>query len=325
MRTPEAKWRTGFIAFFKCAVAAALLWWLVRTGRFDLRVLTSMRPSWALAGALLFQCGMLFCIAVRWHFLTRALKLDLSFQQTLRISLIGYYAAILTPASLGLDGARLLMARRFRPQQSRQIIASVLLDRLLGLWSLLILSALCGFAAMNLGLMAQDKIAQRAVVVMAIICGILSLIIGLVLRSPQLMARLPGSAFLLKKIPSLHQPPPPAIFGWPLFLAFATHGCNLLATFCALRIFEPGASLPAISFVTPFVILSSLVPLTPLGLGVTDATSALLFSAIGIAHGAVATMLMRTLFVLLSLICGLAWMWPLKTMDAREMETAPQP
>jgi len=307
--TPAANWRSAFIFLFKCAVAAALLWWLARSGRFDWRVFSGLKPSWALAGVLLFQCGMLFCIAARWHFLTRALKLDFSFRQTLRISLIGFYAAIWTPASLGLDGARLLLSRPLRAGQNREILTSVLWDRVLGLWSLLVICAFSGFACLCFRVLSDNETAQRAVTIASIACGVLALFIGVFIGSPPLQKRISKSAFFEKR-GFLQATPPRAIFGWPLLLAFATHGCNLLATFCALRIFEPNAAPISVFLVTPFVILSSLVPLTPLGLGVTDATAALLFAAIGIAHGAAAAMLLRALFVLISLACGLAWLWP---------------
>src|SRR5699024_9012802 len=133
--------------------------------------------------------------------------------------------------------------------------------------------------------------------------------IGVLIGSPLVLKRLATIPFFQKRS-FLQTAPPRAIFRAPLFFAFATHLCNILATFCALRVFEPAAPLLSIVLVTPFVILSSLVPLTPLGLGVTDATAAILFAGIGVAHGVAATMILRATFVLMSLACGLAWLWP---------------
>lgn len=323
--TPAARLGKALILGAKCAIAAALLWWLLKTGRFDWRVFADLKLTWALAGVLCFQGAMLFCIALRWHFLARTFHLDLSFRQTLRISLIGYYAAILTPASLGLDGARLLLARQLRPKQGREIVASVLWDRVLGLWSLLIISAVGGAVLMILKTLAPYEIAQRAVSIAAIACGVLALLIGALVGNPQCSAALAGIPFLQKRFGAV-QPPPRAIFGLPLFLAFATHLCNLLATFCALRIFAPNVPLLLVLLVTPFLILSSLVPLTPLGLGVTDATASLLFATIGVGiGGAAATMLLRAFFVLLSLVCGLAWLWPIDISDPEPKFPSPSP
>ena len=307
--TPNAKWRSAVVLVLKCVIAALLLWWLARSGRFDWRVFSGLKPSAALAGVLLFQCAMLGCIAARWHFLARAVNLDFSFRQTLRISLIGFYAAIWTPASLGLDGARLLLSRQLSPQKGREILASVLWDRVLGLWSLLVVCALSGIVLSFSSVLAGSITAQRAVSVAAVACGVLALVMGILIGSPQLLKRVSQIRFFEKRA-WLQASPPRAIFLWPLLLAFATHGCNILATFCALRVFELNAPLVSIFLVTPFVILSSLVPLTPLGLGVTDATAALLFAAIGIAHGVAATMIARAFFVVISLACGLAWLWP---------------
>ena len=306
---PVNKRRSAFFLILKCIIAAALLWWLSRSGRFDLRVFSSLRWGWDSAGVLGFQVAMLACMAARWHFLTRALNLNFSFRQTLRISLIGFYAAILTPASLGLDGARLLLSRQLRAGQNREILASVLWDRVLGLWSLLVICALCGAVIAFFPVLSSGETVRRAVLMASLACGVLALALAVIFGSPKLPARIGQMAFLKNKA-WLQQAPPRAIFGWPLLLGFATHGCNLLATFFALRIFESGAPLFSTLPVAPFVILSSLVPLTPLGLGVTDSTAALLFAAIGVAHGAAATMILRATFVLISLIGGLAWLWP---------------
>ena len=317
-KTQKTKWRSALVLILKCAVAVALLWWLARSGRFDWRSVSGLKPSAALAGVLLFQCAMLGCIAARWHFLARELNLDFSFRRTLRISLIGFYAASWTPASLGLDGARLLLSRRLSPQQGREILASVLWDRVLGLWSLLVVCALSGIALSLSSVLAGSQTAQRAVSIAALACGVLAVVIGVLIGSPQLLKRVSQIPFFEKRA-WLQASFPRAIFGWPLLFAFATHGCNILAMFCALRVFEPNAPLVSIFLVTPFVVLSSLVPLTPLGLGVTDATAALLFAAIGVAHGVAATMIARAFFVVISLVCGLAWLWPVSSASEIEV------
>ncbi len=321
-------WRGAALTILKCVLAAALLLWLIRSGRLDGRAFANLKPSWALAGVLGWQAAMLFCIAARWHFLTRALRLDFPFSQTLRISCIGFYAAILTPASLGLDGVRLLMSRRLRPAQSREIVASVLWDRVLGVWSLLVLSALGGaFLIFSQSLTAHENVA-RSVFLVALGCGALALVIGIFLlvfiAQPKLWASLSSIPFL-KKRGVLQQSPPREIFGWPLFFAFATHACNILATFGGLSLLERSTPFVSTVSISPFVILSSLVPLTPLGLGVTDAAAALLFSAVGAMHGAAATMILRTSFVLLSLVCGLMWLWPVKISDLEPEFPSPSP
>jgi uncharacterized membrane protein YbhN (UPF0104 family) len=61
----------------------------------------------------------------------------------------------------------------------------------------------------------------------------------------------------------------------------------------------------------PLVILTGVLPLTPLGLGVTDAVALMVFSTIHISSGANAVMLSRITFVAISALCGLAWFVPL--------------
>jgi hypothetical protein len=95
-----------------------------------------------------------------------------------------------------------------------------------------------------------------------------------------------------------------------VLLAFATHGCNALTLCCALRALDARESLSLINIllVAPPIIVSSMVPLTPLGLGISDATASTLLHWAGSSSGAEATMLGRLTFVALSLFCGLAWL-----------------
>jgi uncharacterized membrane protein YbhN (UPF0104 family) len=59
-------------------------------------------------------------------------------------------------------------------------------------------------------------------------------------------------------------------------------------------------------FAAPLVILSSLIPLTPLGIGVTDGAAAELFARAAMPGGAAVTMLLRAVFVVICLGCGVA-------------------
>jgi uncharacterized membrane protein YbhN (UPF0104 family) len=293
--------RTIGVFLLKSALAALLLFWLVRSGRLDFAAFSALKPSAALAGMILFQIAMRICLAARWHRLANGLRLPLSWKQSGRISLIGFFAAIWTPASLGLDGARLLAARRLYPARGGAALASVLWDRVLGVWALLALCAVSSFVLWQFPLApALRQFAWLA----GGACGGAAAAGAAFRLHPAFLRVLPAR---WREVLASHFR---VALARPLALSFATHGCNMLATWCALRALGFNAPIGSTLAAMPLIIFSSLVPLTPLGLGVTDAAAATLLHAVGVAGGAEATMLARSSFVLLSALCGLAWLWP---------------
>jgi uncharacterized membrane protein YbhN (UPF0104 family) len=76
-------------------------------------------------------------------------------------------------------------------------------------------------------------------------------------------------------------------------------------------------SLAAVIAITCMLNLVWMVPITPLGLGVTDTAAEFLFALIGISVGAEQQMLIRLFGVLLSLAGGLAFFWRARPGTAR--------
>jgi len=297
----NSKTRAALTLLFKSALAIVLLFWLVRSGRLDFAAFADLKPSLALAGTFFFEAAMLACLMARWHFMANALGLKLKKEGSARISLIGFFAAIWTPASLGLDGARLLSLRRLRPNQNGAAVASVLWDRILGVWTLLTLCAASGLVLWRYPMSP----ALRHLVL--ILCGasLLAVALGVFVRFSPALLRLSPAGW--REALENHRSAPIAK---PLIIFFATPVCNAMATWCALRALGFDAPIGSTLVAMPLIILSSLAPLTPLGLGVTDAAAATLLNAVGVAGGAEATMLARSSFVLICAACGLAWFWP---------------
>lgn len=298
----------------KFLIAGILVWWLWKSGRLDFSRLARVHLGFAFFGMMGFQAATLGCIAARWYHLTRAFGLKISARQSFRISCIGNFAAVWTPAGLGLDGARLVLARSIAPQQLGAVTASTLWDRALGVWALACLSTpACALLLFDSSLELNPAL-KRALWLILIACGVLALApLLLRTRAPKIFARrwpmlqqFSGASF--KNDASFK-----SAFKSALVFAFLTHGCNFLSLWCALRALEIAAPLVRVLLVAPLLVLSSLLPFTPLGLGVTDAAASTLLHAVGVGGGSEATMLGRATFILISAACGLAWLWPVST------------
>lgn len=95
--------------------------------------------------------AILFCLAgvlltfVRWYLLVRAQGLPFTLSNAVRLGLIGYFLSTFLPGSIGGDVIKAAFIAR---EQSRRTVAvaTVLIDRAIGLWGLVWLVALLGSA-----------------------------------------------------------------------------------------------------------------------------------------------------------------------------------
>jgi uncharacterized protein (TIRG00374 family) len=101
-----------------------------------------IQVQWYLLAAIL--CGMnIFATLVRWYVLVRAQDLPFSFGSAMGIGMVGYFFNTFLPGSVGGD---LVKAAAIAREQSRRTVAvaTVLVDRIVGLWALVALIAVIG-------------------------------------------------------------------------------------------------------------------------------------------------------------------------------------
>jgi uncharacterized membrane protein YbhN (UPF0104 family) len=80
---------------------------------------------------------------VRWYILVRAQDLPFTMANALRLGMIGYYLSVFLPGAIGGDVIKAAFIAR--EQRRRTVaVATVLIDRAVGLWGLFWLVALCG-------------------------------------------------------------------------------------------------------------------------------------------------------------------------------------
>lgn len=85
-----------------------------------------------------------------------------------------------------------------------------------------------------------------------------------------------------------------------LLLSILGHVCVIFAAYFSFMTFGSLIGPLIVSCVMPFVILSRVVPVTPLGLGVSDTVGSEIFSLFNTAQGAEVVMLLRAVVIFLS-------------------------
>jgi uncharacterized protein (TIRG00374 family) len=86
----------------------------------------------------------LLCQFSRWFLLVRAVDLPFTYRNALRLGLVGYFYSMFLPGSIGGDLVKAYYIAKDNPRKRALAVATVVTDRLFGLFGLLLLAALVG-------------------------------------------------------------------------------------------------------------------------------------------------------------------------------------
>lgn len=130
-------------AWLKWPFGVGILVWLYLQNRDNLGDVLTRDKHWGLLGAALGLCLVsTLCTFVRWYLLVRAQKFDFRVTDAIRLGFVGLLFNYVGPGAAGGDLFKaFILAKR---QQSRRTVAvaTVLLDRILGLLALFAVGAL---------------------------------------------------------------------------------------------------------------------------------------------------------------------------------------
>ena len=308
MKPPSSSRRGGYIKcivswLWKCALAAALLVWLFRSGRMSVEVFSRVRLGWPMLAASACYGLALILPLVRWRVLVRTQGLPLSLGRCLQIGFIGYLASIVLPTWIGEDGARLVCGSRHCQGRMDGLVSTVVMDRALGLIGLLVLALIFG----SMLLLTTTRLAIVGVLIAAALllialCG--STVALSNRRFESLLLRI-GVAKRLASVLRVMQ-----VYGHhrravaeAFVLSVLAHLAGVSAAYFTFAAIDFYPSIVCVYAITPLVNVSNMLPLSPLGLGVGDSVAAVTYPLVGIAGGAEVTMTLRAVHVVLVLTC----------------------
>jgi glycosyltransferase 2 family protein len=98
--------------------------------------------DWNLLGlALLFFLGAQVLTIGRWYWLVRALNLPFRWNDAVRLGFLGYLLTFVSLGAVGGDLLKALFIAREQPGRRVEAFATVIVDRILGLYALMLLAA----------------------------------------------------------------------------------------------------------------------------------------------------------------------------------------
>lgn len=284
------------ITLLKILLAAGILTYLVvclesQSGFTKLRYGT--KDWWLLLGAAgLVTIGFSLSF-VRWYLLVRALKLDFHLRDALRLGSLGYLLNFISPGSVGGDLFKAVFLAREQPGQKTAAVASIIIDRAVGLYAMLLVASL-GIYLVESGL--SQNVALRTIASMIRFAALLGTVSVVLLMFPgttgkriqRLFSRLPwvGETFArLIQAASAYRHHRLILFS-AIAIAIVTH-CLIVSAFWAI---EQGLPVHAATFrenlvLVPTSLLAGVIPATPSGLGTMEAAVELLYRATGADPG----------------------------------------
>lgn len=295
---PKPRWPGILIRTALVLTAFGLLAWAIWSNRDQIREVLDERPNPALfVAALGVYLVALLATFVRWYWLVRALGLPFRLRDAMRLGFIGNVFNLVIPGSVGGD---VIKAAFLAKEQERrtQAIASMVIDRLLGLLGLFILASLAGLAVW-FDPTTRGEIRDLILLAWALVSGG---ILGMaVLLTPSLYRPLlklfqgrGRGELLLRELVTLvgaYRKRPGVIVGGAL-LSAASH-----ALFVYAMVLVDGALYPLTApsigrhfVIVPLVFLTMAVPLPFGALGFSEKASEALFDLVGFPGGAVLMM-----------------------------------
>jgi hypothetical protein len=140
------------IGLLKYGISLAILGYLFHAAAQDqsFSELASKPKQWGfLAAAFVVTVAATLLSMIRWHLLVRALDLPFALRDALRLSFLGYLFNFFSFGVVGGDVLKAVFIAREQPLRRTEAMATVFVDRVVGLYALFLMASI-GLLAMTL-------------------------------------------------------------------------------------------------------------------------------------------------------------------------------
>ncbi len=195
----------------KIALAIGVIYWMVESGKLNFHVVGhAFADQWPTA---LFLVATLYLqiaiISWRWNILNSALGFGISYREAFSLSMIGLLFTVIIPGSVGGDVIKAYYVGTRVPKRRAHAFTTILMDRYLGLLSLLTLGA--AGVVWNYRIILTNKLMTTLAtfVVLAFAGGVVGLFVAVVFSKQvtallrRLVGRVPLAAHAVKSCEAL--------------------------------------------------------------------------------------------------------------------------
>ena len=276
----------------KIVLACAILGYLiVQAQRHEgFARVVSQPKQWSVltigVGCLLVSVGLSF---VRWYLLVRALGLSFRLVDALRLGSLGFALNFVALGNVGGDLFKAIFIARDQPGQRTEAVATVVVDRVLGLFTMLVLASLAvviisldSDASTSVALLCQATLALTAIGFAGI--GLALYLPGITSdRLANLLNRIPlagPTAVRLLSAVHVYRTKQPVLLS-AFLLSVVVDGLFIISFFLVANGLPMNApTLAEHFFVLPLSVIAGAIPVTPSGLGTIEAAVETLYQAV---------------------------------------------
>jgi glycosyltransferase 2 family protein len=299
----------------RVALASTLLGLVLWLNREEVRVVLGRRPDYGLfaLGFCLYAGGVLLAYG-RWFTLVRALGLPFRPLDALRLGLVGTLFTLVIPGGVGGDIVKAAYLCRQQERKTRAV-ASVVVDRIVGLMGLFLLAAATGAWGWGSLVPKVRRVVVFAWCALGVSSGLLALAFAINPRGP-LARRLSHRKRISRLIAELHAAGVSyrrrfGVVALGVVLGAVTHTGNVLAFFAVNHALFPASTVPSLADhfrIVPVILLATAIPLPFGALGATEQVSASLLRLGAYRGGALAMMGFRCLQYAYAIPAALVYM-----------------
>jgi len=269
--------KTWLLPLLKAGLAIGIVYWLVSSGKVDFQRFTSFKNpmTWLGGGALFFLT--LLCNTLRWSLLLNSQGVELKLFKGIQLSLVGLFFNFVIPGGVGGDVVKASYLFKEHPGRNWDIGLITVFDRIVGVLTLLTITVSLG--SVFYSELGSSQLQMFFSGIVAVFFGVVA--VGLVLLAVPMerlhdffnfLGRFQEKVLLLIRLVKT-----PRAWLAPLLVSFIGQGAliSMFPFFCWST--GQDVSLFDCFLVTPAGLVSSVLPLTPAGLGVGQVVFSFLF------------------------------------------------
>lgn len=281
------KLKTSLAHFIKISIAGCLIFWFIQSGLLDFKQLLNLLKLEFLIPCILLVGFNFICVSERWRYILLSQNIYISFNQALKLTLIGIFFNFAFPGGVGGDVAKGYYIAKNNPQAKLKSIITLGFDRLVGLYCMISM-ALLAACILPKDILTDNKI---SFILPLLLLAFTILTIGLILlfnNKSHLLHSFERWLHSSKRkyyFFNLYEhisdyKSVKAIFGRIIFLSLAAQ----LATIGFFLVAANGLGLESppvyiFFFIVPVGFILTAIPISPGGIGVGQAAFYFLFNA----------------------------------------------
>ncbi|MCH2125169.1 MAG: flippase-like domain-containing protein [Pirellulaceae bacterium] len=288
-------WKKTVFKILRFSLPVAIIAWLLYSvDEQQLQDLQSREKDWGqLSVAYLIALTATCLTFVRWYILVRALDLQFRLKDAFRLGFLGYLFNFVSIGVVGGDLFKAIFIAHEQPGKRPEAVATVVVDRVIGLYGLLVLTTITilvngihylgGSPNGDLDVTMICRSTLFATTVGTI--GLIAVLIPRVTQSPLIrwVGSLPKIGGILERLidaVQMYRLRAPILLG-SCVMSVATHAMFVISIYLiATALYPQTPSIGAHFIIAPLANAAAALPFTPGGLGVYEATMDALYHII---------------------------------------------